>query len=226
MASNLSDEGDGTIKYKFSDTDHYIYTRNEKSLVDKYTAELNIQIDSIIDKDTVAANDTDSDDNNGILTLNPNGIEIRFGRWNIENTFGPETSNLPLPMAIQFWNGNEFVTNPLDSITPYDGTEPDNYDKDVTDLSPKLNTGVVNVSDAGPSFTSGTGQLLLSSPSDGSQGQIRITYEDVPSWLLFNWNDNDEGNDGNIFDDNPSGVATFGLYRGNDRIISWREVKN
>ena len=75
-------------------------------------------------------------------------------------------------------------------------------------------------------FNLGLGQLLLSQPTDGSRGQIRVTYEDVPTWLKFNWNTNDENNDGNIFDDNPSGVATFGLYRGNDRIISWREVTN
>ena len=226
LASNLSDEGDGTIKYKFSDTDHYLYTRNEKSLIDKYTADINIQIDSIIDTDDVATDDTDTDGNNGILTLDPKGIEIRFGRWNIDNTYGPETADLPLPMSVQYWNGSQFVVNDLDSLTAYDGSVASNYTKDNTDLSPQLATGVVNVSDAGPMFNLGLGQLLLSQPTDGSRGQIRVTYEDVPTWLKFNWNTNDENNDGNIFDDNPSGVATFGLYRGNDRIISWREVTN
>jgi MSHA biogenesis protein MshQ len=226
LASNLSDEGDGAVKYKFSVTDNFIYTRNEKSLINKYIADIDLQIDSIIDSDDVAANDTDSDGSNGILTLDPKGIEIRFGRWNIENTYGPETANLPLPMAVQYWNGSKFAINDLDSLTKYDGSVASNYEKDDTDLSPPLAKGVVNVSDAGPNFNFGLGQLLLSRPTDGSQGQIRIIYTKVPDWLKFNWNGIDEGADSNIFDDDPSGVATFGLYRGNDRIISWREVSN
>jgi MSHA biogenesis protein MshQ len=226
LTSNLSDEGDGTVKYKFSATDNFIYTRNEKSLINKYTADIDLQINSIIDSDDVAADDTDSDGRNGILILDPKGIEIGFGRWNIENTYGPETADLPLPMTVQYWDGSQFVVNDLDSLTAYDGSVASNYTKSNAGLSPQLAIGVVNVSDAGPMFNLGLGQLLLSRPTDGSQGQIRVIYETVPDWLKFNWNSIDENSDDNIFDDSPSGVATFGLYRGNDRIISWREVSN
>ena len=34
------------------------------------------------------------------------------------------------------------------------------------------------------------------------------------------------GADGDFYDDNPSATLSFGLYRGNDRIISWREISN
>ncbi len=229
--NNITEEN-GVITFKFSNEinsrDNYAYTRNSASLISNYPASIALQVKSIIDGDLVNAVDPEPDEliSPGLFTLNPSGVEIRFGRWNIESTYGPETSDLPLPMSVQYWDGNQFVINTLDNVTPYDGSDSDNYEKDNDGLSPKLNTGVVSVSDAGPSFSSGLGQLLLSKPSDGSQGQIRIIYSDVPSWLKFNWDTVDDGSDGNIFDDNPSGVATFGLYRGNDRIISWREVTN
>ncbi|WP_369821220.1 DUF6701 domain-containing protein [Oleiphilus sp. HI0080] len=39
-------------------------------------------------------------------------------------------------------------------------------------------------------------------------------------WLRFNW---DASADGSL-EDAPLRFATFGQYRGNDRIIYWREV--
>ena len=66
-------------------------------------------------------------------------------------------------------------------------------------------------------------QLLYSAPAQ--QGALEWEYE-VPSWLKFKWNDIDTDSDGNFYDDNPSALLSFGMYRGNDRIISWREVVN
>ncbi|MGB1263345.1 MAG: DUF6701 domain-containing protein, partial [Cognaticolwellia sp.] len=226
LPENLSDKGNGTVEYQFNEADNFHYTRNENALVDSYTAAFELHISAIEDNDMVKANYIDNLEENGVITLKPKGLDIRFGRWNTENTYGPETENLVLSMSAQYWNGAEFVNNTLDSTTVYDASIAGNYSKSNTGLSPQLNTGVVNVSGVGPTFNLGLGELLLSKPSNGAQGQIRITYETVPSWLKFNWNSVDEGSDGNIFDDNPSGVATFGLYRANDRIISWREVSN
>jgi MSHA biogenesis protein MshQ len=41
----------------------------------------------------------------------------------------------------------------------------------------------------------------------------------VPGYLQYDW-------DSNGSDDNPTGIATFGIYRGDDRIIFWRELQN
>jgi len=59
--------------------------------------------------------------------------------------------------------------------------------------------------------------MLLTKPSDGSQGQVRYTYDKTPIWLQFDWN-----SDLN-YNNNAAGIGAFGLFRGNDRIISWRE---
>ena len=42
----------------------------------------------------------------------------------------------------------------------------------------------------------------------------------VASWLQYEW-DNVTPPD---YNENPAGRANFGIYRGNDRIINWREV--
>ncbi|MBA6342405.1 hypothetical protein H4J59_15530 [Colwellia sp. MB02u-10] len=48
-----------------------------------------------------------------------------------------------------------------------------------------------------------------------------LEWEDkVPSWLAFKWNPLDANHDGNFYDDNPSATLSFGIYHGNDRIIS------
>ena len=65
-------------------------------------------------------------------------------------------------------------------------------------------------------------QLFFSSPT--KQGVLDFEYQ-MPAWLQFDWRNEDGKNDG-PFDANPSATLSFGLYRGNDRIISWREVAN
>jgi MSHA biogenesis protein MshQ len=44
-----------------------------------------------------------------------------------------------------------------------------------------------------------------------------VSY-DIDEWLKYDWNNNGS------YVDKPRAIATFGVFRGNDRIISWREV--
>lgn len=143
--------------------------------------------------------------------------QLRFGRWYIENAFGPETSDLPLPMSIQYWNGVRFITNPLDNnCTAFDAA---NLTVDDTSLNP----GSTTASGVGV-FVSGESRgLTLSAPGSPHQGAVPVIYK-IPSmpWLQYDWSWN--GTAPKEFDENPSATATFGQYRGNDRIIYQREV--
>ena len=65
-------------------------------------------------------------------------------------------------------------------------------------------------------------QLLFSRPD--KQGMLEWEYE-VPDWFKFKWDALDTGSDNNFYDDNPSALLSFGIYRGNDRIISWQEIE-
>lgn len=74
-----------------------------------------------------------------------------------------------------------------------------------------LNSGMVPGSG---SLVSGLGGALTLRPS-GTQGTDVLVW-DVPLWF-----EEDEDGDGLLED--PAGLATFGVYRGHDRIIYWRE---
>ena len=43
-------------------------------------------------------------------------------------------------------------------------------------------------------------------------------------WLMYDWDGVDQGGDGNIYDDHPTGRGTFGVYRGSGRHIYLREL--
>ena len=58
--------------------------------------------------------------------------------------------------------------------------------------------------------------LPATDPNDPG-GTVDITLE-TPDWLKFDWDD-----DLGTVDTNPTATATFGIYRGRDRIISWEE---
>ena len=213
----------GQLTFTMDSSNHFTYLHSANSLVAPFMADIDIVVNTIIDSDGVVLADTNATttlDEAGILKLDPDGVNVRFGRWNIENSYGPETSNLPLTMQIQHWDGSKFVTNVLEGLTAYDGTVPANYTRSNTGLNPMIDpVNKVSVSGVGPLFVSGKGELLLGKPTDGSKGQIRLTYNTVPVWLMYDW-------DGNgTYLEVPSGIATFGIFRGNDRIIYQREIQ-
>jgi len=207
----------GVLNYQFNATDNFVYTRNSNAVIKPFTANIQLVIDSIMDSDKVQAHDTDSDNTNGILALNPSGSNIRFGRWVIENNFGPETSSLPLPMAIQYWDGSAFVTNTLENNQAFDATK-------VTISDVNLSPGSSTASGGIGKFVNGISRSILLSAPAPYQGTIKVTYQ-VPSWLQYDWQNTDKKADG-PYTDNPFATVSFGLFRGNDRVIYWREQVN
>ncbi|WDE03160.1 hypothetical protein SG34_017275 [Thalassomonas viridans] len=157
--------------------------------------------------------------------------KLLYGRWYIENNFGPETENLPLVMSVQYWNGSNFVTNLDDSCTTYDGETVNNYLFDNTGLNPALAgaPGIEAASGSG-TFVNGSNRLLplmISAPGAGNVGNIYYSYGGgnniTPAWLKYDW-DNQDGQLDGPFDDNPKALVSFGQYHGNDRVLYWREI--
>lgn len=237
-------ENNGVLTYTFNSSDNFVYIRNGNSKVEPFPSDINLEITSIIDEDDISAIDYDSSDDllfSGVLTLHPIGTNIRFGRWNIENAYGPETENLPVAMAIQQWNGTAFETNTDETcLIPQYGnkvTTGSFYDP-LTDWHYRLldtadgelitpnNTSVIPPNPLG-SFESGEyQQFIFNAPDEPAadanyqRGSLKFEYA-VPTWLKYDWQNQD-----GTYDDNPTGQISFGLFRGNDRIISWREVGN
>lgn len=244
----MSSKGLGVVEYTLSSLHNFTYTRNNVSKVMPFDAAFEIPILSIMDSDGIQLKPSvggmeyfynplfSTVTPSGASTIN-NTLNIRFGRWYIENGFGPETEDLPLLMQIQQFNGLDFdvnsdehcliptINNPRKSGAIFSGSlnlwDYRLADEDITD---SLQIGDSNVSLSG-SFVLGENREFIFSapPASGKQGSLKVEYE-VSDWLKFDWNNIDENLDTNFYDDNPTAIATFGLFRGNDRIIYWREV--
>jgi MSHA biogenesis protein MshQ len=202
---------DGTLQYQFNYNDNYVYTRNSNAIIAPFNAAIALRINSIVDADGVSAQDFDSDATNGILTLKPLGLDIRFGRWIMENSYGPETIDLRVPMQLQYWDGSFYAVNHIDSFSSFNAT-----DASITEnnLLPAASDPIIYGSGG---FIGGeTNLLTVTSPGMNVRGPVTVEHL-VPSWLQFDWND-----DG-TYNNNPYSQVNFGLYRGNDRIIYRRE---
>ena len=180
---------------------------------------------SIIDGDTVVTQDEDNDVSNGIFTLNPTAPKIRFGRAQLENSYGPDTSDLPQTLSINYFTANGYVLSATDTCTLYNST---NIALTNIDLG-ESKTAVKTLVDG--KFTDElpfgeTRSIILTAPTTGPTdiniGQVEVIYT-ISEWLQYDWAYDTEGVDG-LFNDNPRAVATFGIYRGNDRIIYQREI--
>jgi MSHA biogenesis protein MshQ len=62
----------------------------------------------------------------------------------------------------------------------------------------------------------GNFNLVLRAPGAGNGGALTVTG-DVPAWLRYDWSTATPGLE------NPTGIATFGIYQGNPRRIYQRE---
>jgi MSHA biogenesis protein MshQ len=192
------------LHYRLSDDDHYFYNRSANALVQPFTSDIVIATASIIDTDAINVTTT--------VDALPTGVEIRYGRLVLENSFGSETADIKQPMKVQHFDGSAFITS-LNNCAGYNDNN-----ISLTDIS--LDPALTNVQGGTGYFVAGkTQDIELAAPGANNQGQIGVSY-DAYEWLEYDWN-----KDG-LYNNNPTAVATFGIFRGNDRIISWREVFN
>jgi MSHA biogenesis protein MshQ len=216
---------DGILKYRLSDQHHFTYLRNANSVIAPFYAAFEIPINSIIDNDGITIKPGDI---NGPYFVNPSftsteniGVEVLFGRLALENSFGPETSSIDQSFDVEYLNiSGKFERNKDDNCTLITADE-DNWSFE--DPTGEIAISDISISGTGGIFKAGNFQNI-SLLSENKQGTIDIKYT-APSWLQFDWLNADNNFDG-PYNQKPSATATFGVYRGNDRIISWREIGN
>jgi MSHA biogenesis protein MshQ len=150
---------------------------------------------------------------------------LRHGRWKMENAFGPETQNLAIKAHSQYFAAlgpatNLFIQNPDDNCTVFTAA-------DIT-LSPGgTNFNAIPVGSGSSNFSLNSPLILgedenfrLSAPGSFNVGEIDIAVDlSAQPWLQYDWN-----TDGSL-ENHPAITASFGQYRGHDRIIYWREVR-
>ena len=203
--------GAGILHYELAEDDNFFYPRNENSEVFAQDNDIDFLIDQAHFVDSDGINITYPENITSTTSIN-----IRFGRAALNNTFGPETDGFRQHLSAQYLNASgRYVVNKQDSCTQYDAGN-------ITLTSGTLNKNLSSVNGVIGQLEEGkTQMILLTAPGAGNQGTIHVQYDTYP-WLEYDWNWN--GIDAKILDDNPRSTATFGLFRGNDKIVHIREI--
>ncbi len=151
-----------------------------------------------------------SEDGNGSRLLSQ--PDIRFGRIDLDDVGGNQDSVLRVPLRAEYWTGTRFMANPDDDQT---------YVKGVTfnqsHIWPTDGSAVaVNLGSEGQ-VVDGFSRALTATEITGHRQQTRVWLDLESSnalpWLKYNWDNSQAG------EENPSSVVTFGIHRGNDRVI-------
>lgn len=168
----------------------------------------------------------DSDNNGSLDMADLGGTHLRFGRLRLEDSYGPETANLPVRFQTEYWNGASWVQNRDDSCTALaldDITYPQGAISTPGNRAVALGEGATIgeyalIDAAQIRFTGGDAGHYFTAPGAGNTGSfpVNVNLMDYP-WLRFDWN-----NDGLYTDETlPAANFTFGSYRGHDRILYW-----
>ncbi|BAV32712.1 hypothetical protein SCL_0390 [Sulfuricaulis limicola] len=170
--------------------------------------------------------------------------EVRSGRLRIQNAYGSELAALPLPMRAEYYVDTT-ITAPATTpsiigwITNSADTCSSAALNALSNFQGNLNSGETCVQDTGNPGVSGQGcavaglpadrytsppaagsyNLNLKAPGAGNDGSVDISANlSTRPWLRFDWN--------GTGDTDPSGRASFGLYRGSPRHIYFRQRFN
>lgn len=227
---NIVFEGDGGTTSEFasgriylSDAELIRYEKTEPAIA-PFVADFSLHLaaSDLIDSDNVCVKTSDSNSFGDCLSYSFSDIdedmELRWGRLLIHDTYGPEVSPIRQRVEVQHFENGRFTTNLLDSCTDlasinrFDLTS-DDYTV-VTSGTP--NPPEVNASLLSAQVVNGESWIEFSAPGAGEAGSIDTEIDlnaHATPWLI-------EGLDGA---GTVSGVAQFGIYRGNDRVIWWSE---
>jgi len=217
-AANLTDNSDGSHSFSFGN-DSYQYLKQTNSMINAFSNAVDLSFTAITDSDGVATQSLP-------VTLQPSGENIRFGRIAIANAYGSELTPLPIALTTEYFDGFNWRTNTADTCTALSISNQIRLQNAATN-SGALQAGTANmVIDTGTTsisalnFANGQGTITFNAPGEDNQG-----YVDIQSNLTgsFDWLLDDSDSDGS-FDDEAKGKASFGIFKGSDRIIFRREV--
>jgi MSHA biogenesis protein MshQ len=214
----ITDNGNGTATLVFGSGTGLRFTRG--ALVAPFDAEISLA-QNVTDLDSVAYSTNPArfgqpTAGNGIAFTT--GKTVRFGRITIANAHGSELASLPMTLRAEYWNGIGFIANTSDSCTAIAAGN--------LVLTPSPAGLSTTASIANNPLVAGNAGLVLSAPGAGNRGTVDVRPNlgsggALVPWLRYDWPA--DGLDG-MFDDDPIGRATFGIFSGDDPTIFRREV--
>ena len=149
-------------------------------------------------------------------------MPLYWGRLTIEDVYGPEIQYLDQPIYVEHFTSNDFVRTIDDSCTALPaitGFTLQSNDYDVLTSGSAAPPQVLAEHAAG-NLAQGKRTIRFSAPGAGARGVIDSVLDLSEHNLMWLAEDND--GDGS-FEQTTQGRVQFGLYRGNDRVIWWRE---
>lgn len=175
--------------------------------------QLGLRIASELDSRNFAAGDLSLSTATGSAAPLNGTLQLRYGRLVLENTYGPETEDLPVQLYAEYFDGSRFVTHAADNCSL--GLVGNlSIVADPNGLSPVAAGTDSNLTDGVLPFNT----LRWLATGNGNTGEFIFDY-DAPAWLEFDWRDDA----GNSYAD-PRGIGGFGQYRGNSRVLFWKEI--
>lgn len=169
--------------------------------------------------------DLQATDSDGVTSpiSNSNEIEVRLSRLRLTDTYGPELADLEMKVSSEYYDGTGWAANSDDSCSTYVSTE---ASFDLTSYTDQLSDGetVLIAPLTSQSLINGQSSLSnglwFSASNAGNFGRVIVQYDlSSQPWLQFDWDLDNVINP-------PTASLNFGYYRGSDRVIYWREVRN
>jgi MSHA biogenesis protein MshQ len=160
----------------------------------------------------------------------------RYGRAQLNNGFGSELEKdyllaqqpslygdpkrgLEIGLQLEYFDGGAFVRHGDDNCSRYQSSAMSLiYGAGSTPLPAGTTAvlGPITASAVVDGRAAVDAPVLLLPPGVGNQGSVELRF-DVPAWLEFDWDGATAG------DEDPRATATFGRYRGHDRLFLWQE---
>lgn len=152
-------------------------------------------------------------------------MPLYWGRLTIEDVFGPETQDLQQTIISEYYTSAGFVTNSHDNCTELPVLsafefESDDFSVNQGGPTPPLVTVTIQPDTSPLTLEQGVRSLNYTAPGVSNRGVIKalLNLEQHGLPWLRRYNSQSEN-----WDDSVAGQVQFGLYRGNDRVIWWRE---
>lgn len=192
-------------------------------------------VDSRTQNDTACLNSAESYSSACDLSF-PKQPSARYGRMAMDDVGGTSVSTINIPLRTEYWNGSRFITNTDDSASDYSSdedyvcyqevwSEASGSDGSLNGVTKTVDSGVSDELYANPyseDDSSSIRQQLrfwLRMDDTSTTSPQTLETDDVTCgsrymsqpWLQYNWRGKG--------DEDPSSVVTFGIHRGNDRVI-------
>ena len=217
---NIVDNSNGTATITYSDGGGFVFQKVNGVDATAFNAEIELST-NVIDSDTVAYASNPykfggTAQGTGLTFVG--GNLIYQGRIQIFDNAGHEELELALPYQVEYFDGNDYVLNTLDNFTVFNNPANISLTPDPSNLDTTASV---------TTLVGGKGTITLSPPVGGVKGGVIVTtlLEQIKGNLPYLQHDWEiDGNEDGVFDDNPSALATFGVYEGKKNIIFLEEI--